>query len=161
MPTRLEWEALALVLALIAGCVGLYFYDKHEQAIGASVVTAAVADQHAKDVDVARAKEVQINAKQETADHEADRFHLAASLDARDAVNADLRLQQRFSAINARCVPGDPAASAASPTASQPDPRADAFRLVVEAARQLAADADAEHGAGLNAEQHYDALSTK
>lgn len=162
MPTRLEWEALALVLALIAGCVGLYFYDKHEQAIGASVVTAAAADQHAKDVDAARAKEFQINAKQETADHEADRFHLAATLDARDALDADRRLQQRFSAINARCVPGNPAASAVgAATDDASDLRADVLRRVVEAARSVASAADASHGPGLSAEQHYDALRTK
>jgi hypothetical protein len=160
-PLGLEAKLIAGALALAALLGGLAWFVNHERSLGAAAVTAAAADQHAKDVDSARTREAQITTAQGAADHEADRFHLAAALDARDAVDADHRLQQRFAAVNARCVPGNPAAAASGQAASQPDARADTFRMVIEAARQLAADADAEHAAGVVAEKHYDALTAK
>lgn len=159
MFTAVELRLLAYGLAA-AGVLGIgAWVVHHERQIGADAVNAAVADQHAKDVDAARARETQIHTDQEASNHEADRFRTAAQLDARDARDAGDRLQQRFAAVNPRCLPGDPAASAGGPAASQPDARADAFRVVVEAARRLAADADAERAAGSQAAGAYDALT--
>ncbi len=159
---RFELEAIVAVVVFIAGCFGLHFYDAHEQAIGKQGIQLAIEQQHTKDVAAADASNAQIHTAQEASDHEADRFHLAAALDARDAVDADRRLQQRFAAVNARCVPGDPAASAAGSAADDAaGMRSDVLRRIVQAARLAASAADDARGAGLNAEQHYDALSPK
>lgn len=159
-PLSLEAKAIGYALAAAALLGVLAWFVHHERQIGASAITAAVADQHAKDVDAARAKEAQITSDQEAANHEADRFRTAAALAARDARDAGDRLQQRFAAINARCLPGDPAASAGSPAASDAaDVRADVLRRVVEAARLAASAADASRAAGAQAAGAYDALT--
>jgi Protein of unknown function (DUF2514) len=159
-PLSLEVRLIAWAVAAAAALGGLAWFVHHERALGASEVTAAVADQHAKDVDAARARETQIHSDQEAADHEADKFRLAAQMAARDARDAGDRLQHRFAAINAGCVPGDPAASGAGPAADDAAAvRSDVLRRVVEAARLAASAADAAHGAGLNAERDYDALT--
>jgi hypothetical protein len=160
MFTAIELRLLAYVL-VAAGVLGLgAWLVHHERQIGADTVNAAVADQHAKDVDAARAREMQIHTDQETSNHEADRFRTAAQLDARDARDAGDRLQQRFAAVNARCLPGDPAASAGGAAA---DPaagvRADVLRRVVAAARLAASAADASRAAGTQAAGAYDALT--
>jgi len=160
-PLSLEARLIAWAVAAAAALGGLAWFVHHERAIGADAVTAAVANQHAKDVDAARARETQIHSDQEAANHEADRFHLAATLDARDARDSGDRLQQRFAAVNARCLPGDPAASGAGAAADDAvRVRADVLGRVIEAARLAASAADAAHGAGLNAERDYDALKS-
>lgn len=155
----LEWKLAAGAVAALALAAAVAGVVSHERSIGASEVTAAVADQHAKDIDAARAHEAQITADQQEAYREANRFNQAAALGAERARGADQRLQQRFAAVNARCLPGDPAASAGGPAAGDDaDVRADVFRRVVEAARLAASAADASRGAGQLAERSYDAL---
>lgn len=157
-----EFELIAGAVAVAAAIGAFAWFTASQRAIGARTNEATHVAEHDQAVKVARAKDVQINATQGAADHEADRFHLAAALDARDALDADRRLQQRFAAINARCVPGNPAASAPGPAASDAaDMRADVLSRIVSAARLAASAADSAHGAGLDAEQHYDALSPK
>ena len=160
--TALEIKILAGLALVAALLLGLHFYDARQQKIGKQDLELAIEQQHTKDVAVADARNAEIHTAQEASDHEADRFHLAATLDARDAVDADRRLQQRFAAVNARCVPGDSAASAPGQTTDDAaGVRSDVLRRVVAAARLAASAADDAHGAGLNAEQHYDALSPK
>jgi hypothetical protein len=160
MFTRLEIEALALVVALIAGCVGLHFYNAHQQALGAQTIQIAIQQKHSQDVAEATAKEAESATKQKAADHEADVFNVAAKLDADTAGHSGDSLQHRFAAINASCVPSN--SSAAVPGASASDAagmRSDVLSRVVAAARLAASAADAAHGAGLNAERDYDALT--
>lgn len=148
----------AVAALALAGAVGYVVH--HERAIGASAVTAAVADQHAKDVDAARAQEARITAVQQETDREADKFNLAAQLAAPRARSAADGLQQRFAAINASCVPSDPAASGGSAAASAAaDLRADVLRRVADAALAAASAADAARAAGLRAQGRYDALT--
>lgn len=159
-PLSLEVRLIAWAVAAAAALGGLAWFVHHERALGASEVTAAVADQHAKDVDAARARETQIHDAQEASDREADKFALQAAMAAPRARSAADGLQQRFAAINAGCVPGDPAASAGSPAASTAaDLRADVLRRVAEAALAVASAADGSRGAGQRAEGRYDALT--
>ena len=156
---RLELEAIVAVILAIAACIGLYFYDSHEQALGAQGIQLAAERQHTQDVAEASAKEAKITIDQKAADHEADVFNLATKLDAFAASGAGDRLQYRFAAINAGCVPGNPAASApGAPASDAAGMRSDVLRRIVAAARLAASAADAAHGAGLNAERDYDAL---
>lgn len=159
-PLSLEARLIAWAVSAAALLGGLAWFIHHERELGAQGQQLAAARQHERDVAAARAREAQIHSDQEAANHEADRFHLAAALDASDARDAGDRLQQRFAAVNARCLPSDPAASGTGAAANDAARvRSDVLRRVVEAARLAASAADAAHGAGLNAEQDYDALT--
>ena len=86
-----------------------------------------------------------------------------ARADAAGAADAAGRLRQRISALTAaRCpAPGDTAAASSSPSADPaPDLLADVQRRLDDAAGELAAFADAAHGAGTACERAYDALTT-
>lgn len=156
----LEAKLIAGAVALAAALGSFAWFTHHERAIGASAVTAAVADRHAKDVDAARAEESRIHIAQESSDHEADKFNLAAALAAPRARSAADGLQQRFAAVNVSCVPGDTAASPGGPPASSAaDLRADVLRRVAEAALEVASAADGSRGAGERAAGRYDALT--
>lgn len=160
LPLSLEAKLIAWAIAAAAALGALAWFIHHEREIGASAITAAVADRHAKDVDAARTREAQIRTAQEASDHEADKFNLAAQLAAPRARSAADSLQQRFASINTCSVPSDPAASAGSPAASSAaDLRADVLRRVAEAALAVASAADAGRGAGLKSEGRYDALT--
>lgn len=146
-----------LLLALLGAVAGIVHHLKQE---GAAEVIAATAAQHSKDVDAARAQEAKIAADQSEAAREADKFNSMAALGAEHAVRAGDGVQHRFDAINARCVPSSPTASAPSQAASDAaDLRAFVFRRIREAAGQFAATADHAHGAGQLAADSYDALT--
>jgi hypothetical protein len=157
-PACVKFIAIGLlVLALLGALAWVIHHLKQE---GAAEVIAATAAQHSKDVDAARAQEAKIAADQSEAAREADKFNSLAALGAEHAVRAGDSVQHRFDAINARCVPGSPAASAPGQAASDAaDLRADVFRRLREAAGQFAATADHAHGAGQLAADSYDALT--
>lgn len=160
LPFTLEAKLIAGALAALALAGALWCAVDDLEAKGAQGEQLAVAQQHAVDLASAAARNQQINTDQQEASREANRFNTAAALAAPRARDAAVGLQQRFAAINDCGVPDHSAAAAGSaPASSVGDLRADVFRRVAEAALAVASAADGNHGAGLDAEQHYDALT--
>lgn len=160
LPILAEAKLIAGAVAALALAGALWYAVDDLEAKGAQGEQLAVAQQHDKDVDAAAARDVQINTAQQEADREANRFNTAAALAAPRARDAAVGLQQRFAAINDCGVPDHSAAPAGSaPASSAGDLRADVLRRVAEAALAVASAADGGRGAGLDAEQHYDALT--
>jgi len=100
MFTRLELEAIAGVILVIAACLGLHFYDAHQQALGAASIRVAVQAATAKAVADDAEKAKQTDATQ------AANLHEATAQDAARMANA-----RALDALAARVQHGTPRGS--------------------------------------------------
>jgi hypothetical protein len=155
-----NWPRVLAILGLVVAAIGLLVFSAQRlKADGAAARIAAEEKQHASDIAAAAAETHRIETNQVEHDREAARFADRAAVGQRDAAVAADRLQQRFAAINAGCVPDHPSAVASGPSASSAaDLRADVLRRAVQAAERIASAADSFRGPGVNAEAQYDGL---
>lgn len=158
-----DWLLVALVVVSIS-LIGWGIC--HERGIGRTEGRAEIQgnwDRAVKRDEAAKATEIQrVTVAQKETDHEAEKFQFLADAGAGRAADAGQRVQQRFATIGSGVVPSAAAASAPGTPASSADAvRADVFGRCVATIRQLAALTDKSHGAGLDAEGHYDALTPK
>lgn len=158
----LIWRIVA-VLAALAALLGGAIYAAHDfEAVGAAKTQAAQADQHAKDIETARALDQAITFKRQEADDVHSTMVARDAADAGGAADSAQRLLQRVRAADAGCVPHDSAAASLGASAASGagrDMRADLLGVVVEAARRAAGRADRNATAGNQAATDYDALT--
>jgi len=161
MFTRLELEAIAGVILVIAACLGLHFYDQKQQALGAANNIAQQATRALAGEQAARSEsERRVIAIQQKADH-AEIAASSARADADAARSSDDRLRQRLAALS-RATPVHPAASdPGAPATSAADLYADVLSRTLEAARLIGAFADESSIAGQACQQSYSELSNQ
>jgi hypothetical protein len=165
--TRLELEAIAAVVIAIAACIGLYFYDGHEQALGAAVCTTGVQVAVAKAQAQAASDAAATNAQQAEALHEATTQNASRLADARSLASVVQRL--RDGSVRGGAATGQASAASGSSSFSLSAPDVvpgPLFRSVIAAladteqdASDLAEYADCLRTAGQLCAADYQALT--